>query len=348
MGIKTPEIDLRDSLVGNNLIINGDMRVGQRGASFAAIASGAYSLDRWVYEKVGAMVHTILQDTDVPTFTQSGYLFQNSLRMNLTTPDDSIAAGDVVVLSHRIEGYNFAKIAQKPITLSFWVKSTTAGTRCVSVRNVGDDRSYVAEYTINSPNTWEKKVINVAASPSTGTWNYSNGIGLKVTFTLTSGSTYQTTANAWQTGNFVATANQGNGTATGNTDFRITGVMLNEGSEALPFSLAGRDYTEELALCQRYYETGSSLNAGFADSTSLLVSSLTYYKVTKRVIPTLNSDNFSDMTWSQPTIFDAGLTFSAILGNLVNGFSIRTNNPNSRAAGSAGIMGYNWTSNAEL
>lgn len=235
-----------------NYFMNGDMRISQRATSFAAIADSTYSLDRIRYFKSGAMVHTVTQDTDVPTLAQAGYLFQNSIRFNLTTPDTSIAATDRCEFNQAIEGFNFANIAQKVFTLSFWVKATLAGTYCAAFANSGTDRSYVAEYVINSANTWEHKQITVSASPSAGTWNYSNGLGLYVRFVLAAGSNFNTTAGAWQTGNFISTSNQVNGVNTGATDFRITGVMVNEGAVAHPFRLHGGDYGEELMACLRY------------------------------------------------------------------------------------------------
>lgn len=254
---KTPEIDLRENY-GKNYIINGDMTIAQRGTSFSAF-SGGYTLDRWNYSKSGAMVHTISQDTDVPTQAQSGYLFQNSLRLNLTTPDTSLAASEAATVHYRIEGYDFANLAQKTFTLSFWVKATLAGTYCISFRNSGNDRSYVAEYVVNSSNIWEYKTITVPASPSAGTWNYTNGTGMRITWTLAAGTDFQTTANAWQTGSFVSTANQVNGVNTGATDFRITGIQVNEGYQALPFRLFGGDIASEMIACQRYYEKSYDL-----------------------------------------------------------------------------------------
>ena len=236
-----------------NAIINGDMRIAQRGTSFVSPANAAYMLDRFRYEKVTtAATHTVTQDTDVPTFAQAGYLFQNSLRYNLTTPDDTIGAGDVHYIEQRIEGYNFVNLAQKPFTLSFWVKATLAGTYAIAFRNTTPDRSYVAEYTISASNTWEYKTITVAASPSAGTWNYTNGIGLRVAWVLASGSSNNTTPGSWQTGNFTGTSNIVNGVQTGATDFRITGAIINEGYEALAFRTFGEDFARELAACQRY------------------------------------------------------------------------------------------------
>lgn len=237
-----------------NYLMNGDMAISQRGTTFTAIAANTYSLDRYFYGKSGAMVHTITQDTDVPSIAQSGYLFQNSMRLNLTTPDTAIAAGDFLFIRQRIEGYNWANLAQKAFTLSFWVKATLAGTYCVSFLNGGNDRSYVAEYAVSGSNTWEYKTVTIAASPSAGTWNYTNGTGLQVVWTLAGGTSIQTTAGAWQTGNFFSSANQVNGVNTGATDFKITGAMINEGTTALPFRLFGSGSQDELSTCERYFE----------------------------------------------------------------------------------------------
>lgn len=245
-----------------NYFINGDMRISQRGTSFAAVVDGAFTLDRYRYVKTGAMVHTITQDTDVPTLAQSGYLFQNSLRLNLTTPDTAIAASDRCFFEQHIEGYNWVNLAQKDFTVSFWVKATLTGTYCVAFTNSGTDRTFVSEYTINTTDTWEYKTLKIEASPSGGTWNYSNGSGLIARFILAVGTTFQTTAGAWQTGNFQGTANQVNGVNTGATNFRMTGLMMNEGSVAAPFKLFTEDIGNEQLACFRYYWRAAGANTG--------------------------------------------------------------------------------------
>ena len=181
----------------------------------------------------------------------AGVLFTNSLRLNLTTADIAIAAGDYAVISQKIEGYNFQRIAQRAFTASFWVKATTAGVYSISFRNTGFDRSYVSNFTISASNTWEYKTIAVLASPSAGTWNYTSGLGLYAAITLAAGSTFMTTAGAWQTGNFFGTATNVNGVNTGATDFRITGMQIEAGSVATQFEMATA--ADEVASCQRYY-----------------------------------------------------------------------------------------------
>ena len=237
-----------------NFIINGDMKISQRGTLFTSIADGVYSLDRFLYNKNGTMVHSISQDSDVPTVAQSGYAFTNSLLATVTNIDSSIAAGDYCAIQQRIEGYNVAGLVQKPMTLGFWVKASLTGIYSVSIANGGFDRSYIAEYTVNAANTWEYKTITIPASPAAGTWNYTTGVGLAVRWTLASGTTYQAPSGVWSTGDFFGSPNQVNATGTIVATFRLTGVTLVEGSAPSSFRLFGQTIQGELEACQRYYE----------------------------------------------------------------------------------------------
>ena len=62
------------ALSNRNLVVNGGMRVAQRGTSFAAGGSGTFEADRWKYEASTSTVVTISQETDAP----SGY--KNSIK----------------------------------------------------------------------------------------------------------------------------------------------------------------------------------------------------------------------------------------------------------------------------
>ncbi len=241
-------------LSGNrNKIINGDMRIAQRGTSFAA--ANGYTLDRFSWGSAGTMVCTVTQSTDVPNNT-----FQNSLKIDVTTADTSIAAGDYAHIVQKIEGYNVRDLIGQTFTLSFWVKSPKTGTHCISFRNSAVDRTYVLEYTVSIANTWEYKTVTVNGGLITaGTWDWTNGTGIILAFILATGSTYQTTAGSWQTGNFLGTSNQVNIMDNTANDFFLTGVQLEIGSVATPFER--RPYGTELALCQRYYELISASNA---------------------------------------------------------------------------------------
>jgi hypothetical protein len=65
-----------------NLIINGDMRIAQRGTSVTGVTSTEYrTVDRFVNEMSGLGTWTITQDTDVPT----GQGFSNSMKLDCTS-----------------------------------------------------------------------------------------------------------------------------------------------------------------------------------------------------------------------------------------------------------------------
>ena len=240
--------------VGNfakNKIINGKMEIAQAGTSFPGIASGAYSLDQWQAGYVTSAITTAFQQVDASFPAE----FQYCLNHQVTTADTSIAAGDNYYIQQQIEGFNARDLIGSPITLSFWVKSAKTGVHCVQLLNKAGDRSYVMEYTIAAANMPQKVTLTVPVGLITaGTWNWTTGAGLLIRLALAAGTTFQTTPNAWQTGNFLATANQVNVLDTVGNIFAITGVQLERGSVATPFE--HRQYGQELALCQRYYIQG--------------------------------------------------------------------------------------------
>jgi hypothetical protein len=281
-----------------NRIINGNFNIAQRGTSFAS--AGGYTLDRWIVANVGTMVCTVSQSTDVPNNT-----FQSSHKVDVTTADTSIAAGDYATVIQIIEGYNVRDLIGTTFTLSFWVKSPKTGTHSVGFRNVGtgspvaSDRSHIKEYTITTANTWEYKTLTVTGGLITaGTWNWTTGSGLHIVFALACGTTYQNTADAWQTGNFFATANQVNVMDNTANDFFLTGVQLEPGSVATPFEQ--RPIGTELALCQRYFESGIGKIAGYGLPGTANANPV-YFKATKRATPTLT---YAVGTTSNLAVFD--------------------------------------------
>ncbi len=293
------QMGLVDLFSNKNVIINGDFNIWQRGASFVSALNTIYTADRWRYGKAGAMVQDIIRSTDVPTVAQSGRLFNYSLLADVTTDDNSISAGDIVILEQRVEGYYWLPLAQKEVTLSFWVKSTKTGTFCAALQNnpSATDKSCVKEYTINASDTWEYKTLTYPASPAAGNWNYTNSVGVAVIFTIAAGSNYQTTADIYQNGFYVATVNQVNGCDSVANNFRLCGVQLEAGPVATPFE--HRSFQHELMLCQRYFEKSyeysivpgsASANDGiaaFSNQNSQANKCSIYFKSIKRAIPSI-------------------------------------------------------------
>ena len=264
-----------------NRIINGDMRIDQRnaGASISVTSTG-FPVDRFYINANSFGVISGQRSTVVPTG------FTNSALMTVTTARSSIAASDVYGIRQTIEGFNTADFgwgaaAAQTVTLSFWVRSSIAGTYTVSIFNAAFNRSYVATYTINSANTFEYKTVTVAGD-ITGTWATDNTASVNVFWDLGSGSDYQATANSWVASGSIRTSGSTNWISTSGATFYLTGVQLEVGSAATPFER--RQYGQELALCQRYYQVG------FAAGRLSIAATEGWpiqYKVTMRATPTI-------------------------------------------------------------
>ena len=347
------QMGVADLFSNKNAIINGDFNIWQRGSSFISVADQQYTADRWIYAKSGAMVHDISRITDVPTVAQAGRAFNYSLLIDCQTIDSSISATKYCVIEQRIEGYNFLPIAQKPLTLSFWVKATKIGIHCAYIKNSGADRTYVAEFTVNASDTWEFKTINFPATPSAGTWNYVNGIGLSIGFTLACGSNLQTTAGAWQNNGAIGSANQTNACDNVANNFRLCGVQLESGSVATDFE--NRSLNREIALCQRYYEKsydlatapGSITSAGchcYTNQNTQGNRTTSYFKVAKRATPAITSYSVTTGTAGKMRVASNATDTNCTVGDI--GECAFTNAPS--ATTTLSELYYHWTANAEL
>lgn len=236
-----------------NLIINGAMQVSQRGTSFTGFGAAVnYGIDRFANFHSSDGAFTISQETSVvPTD------FTHALKIQTTTADASIAAGQRLILFTRCEGnavsqLNFGTSNAKTVTLSFYVRSSITGTHGGALGNGSDNRNYPFTYTISSADTWERKTITIAGD-QTGTWATGTGRSLQVVWGLGVGSTYSGSAGAWAAGDI----NSATGATTGvlgtlNATWYLTGVQLEVGETATPFE--HRSFGDELSSCERYYE----------------------------------------------------------------------------------------------
>ena len=274
-------------------IINGAMVIDQRNAGASvAFASGVntYALDRWYIDNATDGAFTIEQVEDAPAG-----LYQ-SAKLTVTTADASIGATQDAVIQQRIEGLNvtdlnFGTASASTVTLSFWVKSSLTGSFGGSLMNSAYTRAYPFGFTISAANTWEQKTVTIAGDTS-GTWLYTNGVGMRVSFSMAAGSSYSGTANAWASTLLFQPTGSTNVIGTNGATFYITGVQLEKGSTATSFDY--RPYGTELALCQRYAYVISGntqpIGAGYNRSTTIayVYGSL---PVAMRIAPSLTSSN---------------------------------------------------------
>jgi hypothetical protein len=274
-----------------NLIINGDMRIAQRGTSSAGItSSGYYTVDRWYMLNDTTGTWTQTQDTDVPT----GQGFANSLKLACTTADASLAAGDGLAVQTRFEGQNLQQLKKgtanaESVTFSFWVKSNKTGTYIYELYDQDNARQVSKSYTISLADTWEKKKITISGD-TTGALDNDNGLSLYSTFWLAAGSnkssgTLNTSWAASVTANRVV--GQVNLADSTSNYINITGVQLEVGSGASDFEFL--PYDVQLARCQRYFEKYDSM---FGMPMHCFNANTAYgnlsFKTVKRAAPTVS------------------------------------------------------------
>jgi hypothetical protein len=275
-----------------NRIINGDMRIAQRGTA-AVTGNGDYPVDRFNVGNSTDGAYSAQQDSSAPAG------FTSSVKITATTADGTLTGAQVLNIGQRIEGTNIADLGfgtanAKTVTLSFWVRSSLTGTFGGALRNSASDRSYPFTYAISVADTWEQKSVTIAGDTS-GTWLTTTGIGIGVFFGLGAGPDRSGTAGAWNSNNNLSATGAVSVIGTLNATWYVTGVQLEVGSVATPFER--RPFGAELALCQRYCINYRSADAGSITytfgtgetPTSTLVQLTMPLPVEMRVIPSLTT-----------------------------------------------------------
>ena len=251
--------------VNRNVIINGAMNVAQKGTSFTGLggSTGAvYTLDRFhTFDGSTAGRATVTQDSSAP----SG--FANSLKLACTTADTSIAAGEIFLLSQRIEGQNLQAFAKgtsdaKPFSLSFYAKANASKTYVAELYDIDNSRHVGKTFTVGTD--WARHEITFPAD-TTGAFGDDNGRSLDVSIWLHGGSTFTggTLGTTWQAEDADDRA-AGIGSFFSSTDntFFITGVQLEVGQN--PTEFEHEPYERTLAKCKRYhYQIDSNTNRRF-------------------------------------------------------------------------------------
>ena len=244
-------IGSQTALSNRNLIINGAMNVAQRGTS--STTSGLQTVDRF-FNTFGTAAVTQTQDSTVP----SGEGFSHSYKQECTTA--SSATGAFFGISYHVEaqdirnsGWDYTS-PNSSVTLSFYARSSVAGTYMASLRtDDGTAYNIASQYTLEA-NTW-KRVILTFPGNSNLTINNDTGIGLKVFPMLELGSDYTagSSFDAWAAHSGSAQSPDANILFhdTANATFFVTGIQLEVGEQATPFE--HRSFGDELLRCQRYF-----------------------------------------------------------------------------------------------
>ena len=309
-------------LSNRNLIINGAMNIAQRG-TVASATNGTYGgPDRFAINESGDLVVTLSQDTDVPT----GNGFLNSMKVDVTTADSSLAAGDYAFLGHKFEGQNLQRLKKgtsnaESVTLSFWVKSTITGTYIIQLYDNDNARHISKSYTVSSANTWEHKTLTFAGDTS-GALDDDNAYSLQVYWWLAAGSTYTsgTLATSWASFTAAnAAAGQVNAINSTDNNFYLTGVQLEVGDVATAFE--HEDYGTTLAKCHRYCYVAPQ-HIGYTGSyTNVSPSGTIQFPTNMRAAPTVTG-TFTPQSGNAGTFAIASINYSYVfVWNSANNWS---------------------------
>ena len=256
---------------GKNLVINGGFDIWQRGTSFA-IGSFQYSADRW---RVGRGAF----ETGATFSRQNADLqgFRYCIRAQRNSGNTTTGGGYVATSFETSDSLRFSG---QPVVLSFYAKRssgfTGSGISVLLQNGTGIDEM---NFTESNFATGANNVINSAANTLTTSWQ-------RFTYTGTVPS------NSTQLGiRFIVGYS---GTAPADDYVDITGVQLELGSVATPFSRAGGTIQGELAACYRYYYRRNPSGVGYGLATTSAYSTTDGYArldfpVTMRTAPSLTT-----------------------------------------------------------
>ena len=252
-----------DTLSFCNLIINGAMKVAQRGTS--STTNGYGSVDRWKVNSGGtdeAVTHAqhALTSSDTGPWAKG---FRYSLHLTNGNQTSGAGAADFIEVDQEIEAQDIVQSgwaytdSNSKITLSFWIKSSVAQNFYGYLRvNDNTKQLYCIETGSLSADTWTKVTKTI---PGAAANNIDNDAGAGILLRLLpfygTNMTGTRPLNAWAAYDSAARTPDSTTTwyTTNDATFEITGVQLEVGDTATDFE--HRSYGEELVRCLRYYQT---------------------------------------------------------------------------------------------
>ena len=244
------------ALSHRNMVNNGSMQISQRATSATGLgaANGYFAVDRF---------NVSLGATSAGRFTMSQSTvtdlegFPNALKLDCTTADTSIAAGEALVIQQKLEGQDVQRLtatstSTNAFTLSFYAKSNASRAIASEITLTNGTNVQISKlHTIGT--SWARYTMTVPAASSTQI-DDDNSAELTINFWVHAGSTYTSgtinddALDSFTNGNRAA----GIGSLFASTDntLEITGLQLELGS-VTPFE--HRSFGDQLAACQRYY-----------------------------------------------------------------------------------------------
>ena len=262
--VNTTNLINSTQLSHRNLIINGDMRVAQRGTSSTSTTHGYATVDRFRYAIGGQDEAATHAQVDVVSGTDPYKLgFRKAFKITNGNQTSGAGASDYIQIDYHVEAQDVANSGwditnpNSFLTFSFWMKSSVSQFFTFAIR-CKDGTEHVINFKtpVLSADTWTK-VIKTIPGNSNLTVNNDNGQGLQIMFFPFIGTSYSTVGLAEDTWSSWASAkhaipNTSTWWTTNDATWEITGLQLEVGSVATPFE--HHSYADELKRCSRYYQ----------------------------------------------------------------------------------------------
>ena len=207
---------------GSNLLINGNMEIAQRGSSQTTAGYG--SIDRFFLSLSGA---TATMSQESFTIGQTDVAGSDKyLKLDVTTGNNNSG------IYYKVEAKDAFPIIGKKVTLSYYAKGTspTNGLEVAIAWYDGSTLSSPETTTVTLTSTWTKYTHTFDAPSITG-------------LTLTNAAAYLE----------LHWGQADTDTGTSAYEVNLAQAKLEIGDTATPFE--HRSYGDELARCQRYYQT---------------------------------------------------------------------------------------------
>lgn len=246
-----------------NRVINGAMRIAQRGSSLLMTSgtSNALLVDRFAVAYSNMIAGAITQ-SNIPLTSNDLPLQQIGLnsawRLRASTACTNYAWITPLqnIEGFNVDDFNWGTSVGSSAAISFYFRAsnvTPGAVIPVAIRNATSNWSYVTPVTVNSNNTWQYVSAIIPPPPNTSTWEATSNIGIQVVMAGHAPSSQTaSSSNTWLNANCITLSNATNTWATSNYTLDITGVQFEKGTLATSFEF--RPISLELTLCQRYYE----------------------------------------------------------------------------------------------
>lgn len=357
MSLTTVHKTIIQSPYRKNIFINGNMEIYQRRFSIEQTGTSNYFVaDRWLISVNFDGTINSGRSTNVPP--GQGFLY--SYQFNIATADTSLSSGQSIILRYYMEGYDYNSIKEKRCTLSFWAYTNKPGIYSAAFRSADWSYTYQMPFTLQA-SSWTKVILPVTFNSPGGTFDSGNGIGTIFEIVLASGSSnIGSNAFVWVNETKPAAVGQVNFADTIGNDFYLTGIQLEVGDSATDYEF--RSKTEEITLCQRYYEKSYPLETVpgtypfyggmswryhvLTGGTTTIAGQNVRFSSEKRATPTITV--YSPHTGAPGTYHNFGIGSSYSASVVANPHGFYWFSSNTYTATSTRSCGIHWVANAEL